>query len=427
MPDSSQNNSNSSYKYYALVVLTISYVFNFVDRQVLSILQESIKVDLGLMDWQLGMLSGIAFALFYTTVGIPIARLADKGNRRNIVALAIAVWSFMTVLCGAAQNFIHLMLTRIGVAVGEAGGSPPSHSMISDIFPPKHRGAALGFYSMGVNLGILCGFIVGGWINDLYNWRIVFLVVGIPGILWALVIRFTLREPARGLSEQIEKVAEAPSVGKVVKLLWSRNSFRHMSIAAGLAAFVSYGTIQWLASFFIRNYQLTSTGELATWIGLIAGVSGGLGTFLGGYLTDKLGAKDKRWYVWFPAILIVVTTPVLLIVFSLNSYYTALCLYIIPAFAGTVWLGPTLAMTHGIVSLRMRAMASAILFLILNLIGLGLGPFFTGIMSDLLIPTFGSESLRYALMITNCFAFWAAFHYWKAGKYLKADLKNAPK
>ena len=251
MPDPSQNNSKSYYRYYLLVVLTISYVFNFLDRQVLSILQESIKVDLGLMDWQLGLLSGIAFAIFYATVGIPIARLADKGNRRNIVSIAIGVWSFMTALSGVAQNFIQLLLARIGVAVGEAGGSPPAHSMISDIFPPHQRASALGFYSMGVNLGILCGFIVGGWVNDFYSWRVVFFVVGVPGILWALLIRFTLREPARGLSEKVQKVADAPSMGEVVKLMWSRRSFRHLSVAAGLHAFVGYGTIQWLASFFI--------------------------------------------------------------------------------------------------------------------------------------------------------------------------------
>ena len=423
----SQENDKSYYRYYALIVLTVAYVFNFVDRQVLSILQESIKADLGLMDWQLGMLSGIAFAIFYASLGVPIARLADKGNRRNIAAIAIALWSFMTAISGAAQNFVHLLLARIGVAVGEAGGSPPAHSMISDIFPPNQRASALAFYSMGVNVGILCGFVIGGWVNDFFNWRVVFLVVGVPGILWALVVRFTLSEPVRGLSEKRTDVADALPMLDVIRFMWSRSSFRHMSVGAGLSAFVGYASIQWLASFFIRTYELTSIGGLATWIGLIVGIAGGLGTFLGGYLTDKLGTRDRRWYVWLPALSTVVSIPFSLTVYGLNSYTLALCIQIIPAFLGTMWLGPILAMTHGIVSLRMRAVASALLFFILNLIGLGLGPLFTGVTSDLLVPKFGGESLRVALMLTTAFALWSGFHYWRASKYLEADLESAPK
>ena len=195
------------------------------------------------------MLSGISFAIFYVTLGIPIARLADKGNRRNIVALALATWSFMTAISGAAQNFVQLLLARIGVAVGEAGGSPPAHSMISDIFPPRQRATALSFYSMGINFGTLFGFVIGGWVNDFFGWRMVFLVIGVPGILWAILLRLSLREPRRGLSENIEQVAAAPPMRDVLSLLWSRKSFRHMSFAAGLHAFVGYGVGQWIASF----------------------------------------------------------------------------------------------------------------------------------------------------------------------------------
>ena len=416
-----------SYRYYALGILTVVYTFNFVDRQILAILQESIKADLGLMDWQLGLLSGVAFAIFYVTVGIPIARWADQANRRNIVSMAIATWSFMTALSGFAQNFVHLLLARIGVAVGEAGGSPPAHSIISDIFPPHQRATALSIYSTGVYFGILLGFLIGGWVNDFYSWRIVFFVVGIPGILWALVVRFTLIEPPRGQSENLSNVLDAPPIVEVFQLLWSRKSFRHMSVASGLHSFVGYGVGHWIASFFIRTYDLTSTGELATWLGLIVGFAGGAGTFLGGYLTDKCGRHDRRWYLWIPGLAVLLSVPFALVVYYLNSYYLALCVFIIPQFLGAMFLGPTIAMTHGIVSLRMRALASSILFFVLNLIGLGLGPLLIGILSDLLTPTFGREALKYALMMVVFIYVWAAFHYRQAAKTIEEDLDNAPK
>jgi len=413
-------------KWYTLGVLTTVYIFSFIDRQILVILQESIKEDLGLMDWQLGMLSGISFAIFYVVLGIPIARMADKGTRRNIVAVAIATWSLMTALSGAAQNFTHLLLARIGVAVGEAGGSPPAHSMISDIFPPQQRATALSIYSTGINFGVLFGFIIGGWVNDFFGWRTVFFVIGIPGILWALVVRFTLREPSRGQSEHVTIESVAPPIKAVFALLWSRKSFRHLSLAAGLHAFVGYGVGQWIASFFIRNYELTSTGELATWLGLISGTAGATGTFLGGYLGDKYGVKDKRWYVWIPGAATLAAVPFSLTVYLLNDYSTALWVYTIPVLLGAMYLGPTIAMTHGIVSLRMRALASAILFFVLNLIGMGLGPLLTGILSDVLSVYYGDQGLRYALVIVVLVYGWSTFHYLMAGKTIRQDLENAP-
>ena len=416
----------TSYRYYALGILTFVYVFNFIDRQILVILQESIKADLGLSDTQLGFLSGISFAIFYVTVGIPIARWADKGNRRNIVALAIAIWSFMTAISGAAQNFGQLLAARIGVGIGEAGGSPPAHSMISDMFPPKQRATALSVYSMGINFGILIGFVIGGYVNDWLGWRYVFLIVGAPGILMALVVRFTLKEPPRGYSEKRRVVAEAPSVKDVFRLLWSRRSFRHMSIAAGLHAFVGYGVGQWIASFYIRTYDLGSTGEIGFWLGIISGTAGALGTFMGGYLTDKLGGRDKRWYIWIPAMATVAAIPFSLTVYLLNNYALSLTIYLIPVFLGAMYLGPTLAMTHGIVGIRMRALASSILFFVLNLIGLGLGPLFTGMLSDAYTPHFGADGLRYALVTVVLVYLWCGYHYMQAAKTIREDLENAP-
>jgi len=427
--DTDEQELTTSYRYYALFILTTVYVFNFIDRQILVILQESIKHDLDLSDSQLGMLSGISFAIFYVTLGIPIARYADKGVRRNIIAVAIGTWSFMTALSGAAQVYWQLLLARIGVAVGEAGGSPPAHSMISDIFPPEQRATALSVYSMGINFGILIGFVLGGWINDWLGWRWVFVIIGVPGIIWALVVRFTLKEPPRGYSEKVKTVAEAPPFMDVMHLLWSRKSFRHLSFAAGLHAFVGYGVGQWIASFFIRSYNLETTGEIATWLGLISGTAGAAGTFFGGYLCDRLGTKDRRWYVWVPAIATVAAIPFSLAVYLLNSYYLALSIYILPVFLGAMYLGPTIAMTHGIVSLRMRALASSILFFVLNLVGLGLGPFLTGVLSDYLNRNtgLGEDSLRYALVFVVCVYLWSTFHYMMAAKTLREDLDGAPK
>jgi MFS family permease len=426
-PETKDDALSTNYRWYALAVLTSVYVFNFIDRQILVILQESIKVDLDLSDKQLGLLSGISFAIFYVTLGIPIARYADKANRRNVVALSLATWSFMTALSGAAQNFTQLLLARIGVAVGEAGGSPPAHSMISDTFPPEKRATALSIYSMGINFGVLIGFVIGGWVNDWFGWRWVFVVIGIPGILWALVVRFTLKEPERGASENVKVVSERPPLLVVLGLLWSRRSFRHLSVAAGLHAFVGYGVGQWIASFFIRTYDLTSTGEIATWLGLISGTAGAAGTFFGGYICDKLGLADRRWYMWIPAIATVAAIPFSLAVYMLNAYYTALIIYMVPVFLGAMYLGPTIAMTHGVVSLRMRALASSILFFVLNLIGLGLGPFFTGMISDALVPRYGAESLRYALIIVVLVYVWSTFHYMMAARTIREDLDGAPK
>ncbi len=419
--------TSRAYRYYTLAILTSVYIFNFIDRQILVILQEDIKAELLLSDTQLGLLSGLSFAIFYVTFGIPIARWADRGVRRNIVALAIGTWSLMTALCGLVTNYSQLLAARIGVGVGEAGGSPPAHSMISDLFPPHERATALSIYSMGINFGILFGFVIGGWVNDFFGWRNVFFVIGAPGILMALVVRFSIREPRRGEAEKIAKVADAPPVRDVLKLLWSRRSFRHMALASGLHAFVGYGVGQWIASFFIRTYELSSTGEIATWLGIISGTAGAAGTFCGGYFADKLGKQDARWYIWVPGLATILAVPFSLTVYLINNYYVALSIYLIPVFLGAMFLGPTLAMTHGIVSLRMRALASAILFFVLNLIGLGLGPLITGMISDLLQPSYGDQALRYALVIVVLLYVWCAFHYLMAGKTIREDLARAPK
>ena len=426
LPTAADPYSARSARYYTLGILTLVYTFNFVDRQLLAILQEDIKAELLLSDGQLGLLTGFAFAVFYVAAGIPIARWADRSNRRNIVSIAIGLWSLMTAISGFVQNYAQLLIARIGVGVGEAGGSPPAHSIVSDIFPPESRASALAFYSTGVNIGIMFGYLLGGWLNEFFGWRVAFIVVGLPGILLALVVRFTLAEPIRGGAEKRQDASNLVPFVDVLQLLWSRIAFRHMAFAAALNAFAGYSASNWTASFMQRSHGM-DTAELGVWLALIQGFLGAVGVFGGGYLADKLGRTDKRWYMWLPAITGIICLPFMIGTYLAETAYAALAFSVIPGLLFNVYLGNTLAMTHGLVGLRMRALASAILFFILNMIGLGLGPWFTGFLSDQLAPSLGDESLRYAMLYTlPVIMTWSIVHFALAARFLIANLAAAP-
>lgn len=416
-----------AYRGYVLALLCTVYVFNFTDRQILAILLQSIKQEFSLSDTQLGLLGGFAFAVFYTTLGIPLAKLADRKSRRTILAVCVATWSAMTALCGLATGFVSLLLARIGVGIGEAGGSPPSHSLISDYFPPEKRGAALGIYSMGLSGGILVGLLAGGWINQFYGWRMAFFIVGLPGILLALVLRLTLRDPPRGYSENRIASRDTPTALETLRHLWRRRSFRHIPLAAGLYTFAAYGGAMWAPSFFMRSHGMTS-GEVGTWLALIYGLAGAAGTFFGGYFCDRLSnaTGDQRWYMWLPGAAIFVSVPFVFAVYLSPSPVPALLFLIVPYFLSHMWLGPAYAMTQGLAGLRMRAMAAAIFLFINNIIGLALGPWAVGILSDLLSGRFGIHSLRYALLgVTVVMSMWAAVHFLLAARTLREDLEMA--
>ncbi len=408
---------------YALGVLVVVYTFNFIDRQILSILLEPIKQELALSDTQLGMLAGFAFAAFYATLGIPIARFADRSNRRNLIALALTIWSGMTALSGFAQNFWHLLLARVGVGVGEAGCSPPAHSMLADYYPAHRRATALGIYSLGIPVGILFGFVAGGWINEYFGWRMAFLVVGVPGLLLALVVRFTVREPERGMSEGHLAAGDQPGIAETFGYLWQKRSFRHLAFGGALTAFVGYGVITWVPAFLIRSHGM-GTDEVGTYLGLILGIPGGIGIALGGFLADRFGARDTRWFLWIVSVAILAGVPFAIGVYLAPDAYLALLLLVLPVALGNFYQATTFAQTQGLVTLRMRAVAAAVLLFILNIIGLGLGPQVTGLLSDLLRPRLGDESLRWSLLICSLVNVWAAWHYYVAGKHLKADLEK---
>jgi predicted MFS family arabinose efflux permease len=415
--------STAAYRRYVLGVLTAVYVSNYVDRQILSILLQPIKVSFGLSDTQLGFLSGISFAIFYATLGIPIAMWADRGNRRNIITFATSVFSVMTALCGFAQSFVQLALARIGVGIGEAGSSPPTHSIVADLYPPRERATAMAIFALGVNIGILIGFLVGGWMNEYFGWRAAFMVVGVPGLLLATLVRLTVREPPRGESEGRVHEAQsgAPPLGDCLRLFWRCRSLRHIALGAALNAFVGYGAVAWVPAFLIRSFGMR-TGDVGTALALIIGIAGGIGTFLGGYFADRLARRDVRWNVWLVAACVGGGAPFAFGVYLAPSASWALLAFVVPAAVGALFLGPSLAMVQGLVPLRMRTVASAVLLFVINIIGLGLGPQMIGIVSDLLAPRFADESLRYALLAIGLVNVWAALHFWLAGRTLERDL-----
>ncbi len=412
-----------AYRRYVLGVLTAVYVSNYVDRQILSILLEPIKHAFELSDTQLGFLSGISFAIFYATLGIPIAMWGDRGNRRSIVALATVIFSVMTAVCGLAGSFLQLALARIGVGIGEAGSSPPSHSILADLYRPHERATAMAIFALGVNIGILIGFLAGGWINEFFGWRAAFLVVGVPGLLLALLVRTTVREPPRGQSEgRGHEASGAPaSLREAIRAFWRVRSLRHLAVGATLNSFVGYGAVAWVPAYLIRTFGMT-TGDVGTALALIIGIVGGAGTFLGGYFADRLGRRDVRWNVWLVAICVGGATPFAFGVYLAPDATWALAAFLVPAAVGALYLGPSLAMVQGLVPLRMRTLASAVLLFIINIIGLGLGPQTIGILSDLLAPRYGQESLRYALLIVGLVNAWAAVHFALAGRTLGRDL-----
>ena len=406
---------------YALGMLTIAYAFNFIDRQILVIIQESIKQEMGLADWQLGLLSGFAFALIYVTAGIPIAYWADRGNRRNIIALAVTVWSGMTALSGLANNYFQLFLARVGVGLGEAGGSPPAHAMISDLFPPERRASALAIYSAGLHFGIVLGFLLGAVINEWFGWRVAFMVVGLPGVLFALIFFFTVPEPERGRWESSAAAAYQPSVGETFRLLLRFRSFWFIAAGCGLTAFAGYGNGNFTPSFLVRSHGMGGT-ELGLWMAFGGGGGGMLGTLLGGYLAERFGAHDQRWYLWLPAVAGFLALPLAIPYLLSDDLRIVLPLLVVVSMLINTYLGPCLATCHALVPPSMRALTSAILLFVLNLIGLGMGPLVAGVLSDTFSASYGDDGLRYAMVCVAMIASVGVLMFVLGARALPGDL-----
>lgn len=409
-----------------LWILLIVYIFNFIDRQIVNILAEPIAKDLGLSDTQIGLMTGLAFALFYTALGLPIARFSDRPttHRPKLIALALATWSLMTALCGMAQNFIQLLLARIGVGVGEAGCTPPAHSLIADIVPPERRSSALAFYALGIPVGTLLGMLIGGFLADWVGWRKAFLFVGLPGILLAFVVWFGLKEPRR--RETIEALQERGKTdtipfGTAVKSVMGSKAFVLLLVAGSAAAFLAYGKTTWTAIFFQRTHGM-SPGEVGFWFGVVNGAAGIIGTWLGGYLADRLGAKNRRHVLTAPAIGMAVATPIAFLAYQAQSWQAGLALLFVPTLLNSLYYGPTYSSAQGLVPLRARAIAAAVLLFFQNLIGLGLGPLFFGMLSDWLRPEYGEESVRYVLYGAAFLGLIPAFFFWRCSLRLNEEL-----
>ena len=428
-----QSKAGTGYRQYVLAVLALTYVVNVMDRSVLGAVLEPIRHEFQASDKQLGLLGGLAFALFYSTLGVPIAALADRTSRRNVVAVCTALWSVMTALCGMAHSFAALLAARIGTAIGEAGGTPPSHSLISDYFPLDRRATALSLFALGVPLGGMLGNLFGGWGNDLFGWRLAFILTGLPGVAVALLVRLTVREPRRGMSDVGTSGAPvsgsahtAPPMGAAIRYLWGRPSFRNMSLAAALHSVVWYAGSNFNNSFFVRMHHMT-TGEAGSWVALLLGI-GAIGTLLGGYLADQLSVRtgDRRWYMWVPGIATLAMVPFQFLAYLGGSLRVAVPSFGVMVILGSMFFGPSFAMSQGLATLRTRAMSTSLVLFAQTLIGLGLGPFLVGAISDHLKPVYGdARALADGLVIVGLVNLLAAVHYFRGARTVRADLELA--
>jgi sugar phosphate permease len=393
--------TSKNYRYLVVIVLAVVYTFNFMDRQIMSILQEPIRKELGLSDTQLGMLTGLAFALFYTTFGVLLAWAADRFRRTWIMAASCAVWSLFTALCGMATNFTQLALSRVVVGIGEAGGSPPSYSLISDYFPPKERGVGLAIYSLGVPIGSMVGAGVGGAIAAAYGWRTAFIAVGLPGLLLALVMLVLIREPKRGgldpLAEGVAAHDPAPPMMSAIASFFANRTLVLVAISSGLSAFVGYAMLNWNPSFLMRVKGM-SLAQVGAYYSLVLGITGMIGTFGSGWLVDKLSLRDRRWYSWVPAIAFALTIPALAGLLWAPTWQIALLFLAVPSLLNNMYLAPALTVVQNAVPPARRTMSGAILLFILNLVGLGGGPLYVGFISDHAKAQYGEHSLVIGFM-----------------------------
>jgi MFS family permease len=414
----------SAYSYGVVILLMVVYTFNFLDRQLLSILSEPIREELNLSYTQMGMLTGLSFALFYTTFGIPLAWLADRTHRVRLIAVALTTWSLFSMACGMATNFVTLALARIGVGIGEAGGSPPSYSLISDYFPPDKRGGALAIYALGVPFGTALGSAAGAQIAALYGWRTAFLAVGIPGVLLAIALVLIVREPKRGRMDvmaegKTEHEASVPLAASIAAFF--RNPTLVMTaVAAGLTAFVGYAILNTVPAYLISNRNMTLS-EIAIWWSALNALGGGIGTFASGWIVDRLAKFNRAAYALVPAAAFVVSLPFYIGFLMAPTWQLGMIFLIIPIIMGTVYLAPAITVVQNAVQPGQRGTSGAILLFLLNLIGLGGGPLYVGLVADHFKPEHGVQALQYGLMALVPFYIITVFAHMMSARMITKD------
>jgi MFS family permease len=447
LAEAGKNPDGPGYARYVVLTLFVVYTFNFIDRQIVAVMQEPIKAHFDLSDLQLGLLTGPAFALLYAVLGLPIAYLADRWNRVSIISISLAVWSAFTALFGLVNSYLMLFLMRVGVGIGEAGCSPPAHSLISDYVAPRKRGGAMSVYSLGIPigsvLGILITAIVYRWVADYYDangapeylaaigadvaWRVPFLLIGIPGVLLAIFLKLTVKEPVRGRFDDGHKAGEQASVGAVLRALLKKPSFWYLAFAAAIASLVGYGLFPWLLSYFIRISLASgiapqdALANAAIPYSFVIGGGGFIGTLAGGYLTDRFSKKWLGYYAAIPGIALLAALPIYFLSLSIPPNWMAFLLLGVSSALGSMWYGPVWAIVQNLVKPSMRAMAPAILLFIINIIGLGIGPPAVGALSDFFREAYGDQALRYAILAISSMIIPAAGLFLLAARSISKD------
>ncbi len=419
------------YRTFALLLLTLVYGFNFIDRQIMGILAPFIQKDLGLTNTELGLLIGLAFAVFYTFVAIPIAWLADRFNRVNILSIALATWSAFTALTGLANNFFQVALARMGVGIGEAGGSPPSHSIISDMYPKEERASALGVYSMGIPLGIMAAYFVTASLMDVsedqVNWRQIFIFLGLTGIVLAVVVKLVLKEPVRGAMELTSgtTISNPPFI-ESLKVLMRIPAWWAMCFGIAFGSFVSYAKSAFQTKYLVTLDPSFDFQTLVIILGIMNGTTYAGGAFFGARLADRWGKKDIRAYGWLPAIAMLLCLPVGIIGWWVDSVEMHLVFATFALLLLGIYLGPSFAIAQTLAPIHMRAMSTALFFFILNMIALGGGPTFAGWLMDVFGNYYNEiESIRYSLTVTTCMFIPSVISFLLVSKFLPKDWKAA--
>jgi predicted MFS family arabinose efflux permease len=421
-------NLRNTYRAYVLAVIWLVLLLRFVDLQVIAVLMESIKKEFAVSDTQLGLLTGFAFSVFYGALGIPVAYLADRSNRVNIIAVAVGVWSAMTAACALASTFAMLLIARLGVGIGEAGGNAPAYSLISEYFPAQRRASIFAILNSAVPIGVFTGFMIGGFVNVHFGWRAAFWAVGLPGLAVALLARFTIRDPRTSTTDR-PPGAQRPAdllLSDTLGALWHKRSYRHLVLATSIFTAGAMGSGIWLPSFFIRVHHMPPA-QVATWLACIYGGAGLVGVLTGGALTDRLVARtgDSRWYVRLPGICSAAILPFAFFVYLWPDPITALVVHIGTVTLMHMWMGPAYGTVQSLAGPKRRSMAAAVNMLAINLIAYGLGPLAVGWLSDTLHPSLGDQSLRYAILgvVATTYS-WAAVHFFLAAKTVSQEIEG---